>query len=337
MKNRKINAFIIAIITIIILYFLVKDNYKEIYNTIINANISWILLAFLFYIIYQLFQAIPFYLYAKLYDKNISFSFFIYLMVVTNFFNGITPLATGGQPLQVYALHKKGIPTVNSTNIVLQHTIIYEIAVVLWLLFAVIINYVFNLFSLTTPLKILVVTGVTLNIIYLIGLLLASFTKSFNKNIITFIISILSKLRIVKDKSKTIEKWNKSCSDLYESSKVLLKNKGLFILCILLLIIGYTFNYSITYLIIKALNINTVLTYPISLILTCYIYTSSTYLPIPGATGGMEYSFFGYLKNFIAGYYLNVALILWRFITYYLPTMIGAIVFNIYTIKNDKK
>lgn len=60
-----------------------------------------------------------------------------------------------------------------------------------------------------------------------------------------------------------------------------------------------------------------------------YIYIMGCYVPIPGATGGMELGLVGFFGNFISGPILSSLMVLWRFLTYYLPTIIGAIVFNI--------
>ena len=60
-----------------------------------------------------------------------------------------------------------------------------------------------------------------------------------------------------------------------------------------------------------------------------YIYIMGCYVPIPGATGGMEYGFYGFYGNFIDGSELTSLMIIWRFITYYLPTVFGAIIYNI--------
>ena len=68
-----------------------------------------------------------------------------------------------------------------------------------------------------------------------------------------------------------------------------------------------------------------------------YIYIMGCYVPIPGATGGMEYGFMGFFGNFLSGGQLSALMVLWRFITYYLPTIIGAVVFNIGPGKDCKK
>ena len=54
-----------------------------------------------------------------------------------------------------------------------------------------------------------------------------------------------------------------------------------------------------------------------------------SFVPIPGGTGGLEYGYTKFFGNFITGPALNASMLLWRFITYYLGLILGAIAVNI--------
>ena len=54
-----------------------------------------------------------------------------------------------------------------------------------------------------------------------------------------------------------------------------------------------------------------------------------SFVPIPGGTGGLEYGFINFYGNFIKGSVLTAIMITWRFITYYIPMIIGAIAVNV--------
>ena len=334
MKSKKLSSFILIVLTFIVLFLLVKDNYKEIFSVLIHANLFWIIIAIIFYILYLLFQTITFWDFSKIYDKNIKFTYIFYIIIVTNFFNGITPLASGGQPLQVYELHKKNISTVNATNIVIQNSIIYQISLVLWAIIGIIINRTFNLFPVNKILRNMCATGLLLNIILLLFFIIISFSKNFNKKLVNLIINIFEKIKLVKNKNETSIKWNKVCSDFYENSKLLLNNKLLVLKNIIVLTLAFSFFYSIPFFLAYAINCGENLTFITSMIICSYVFLSSNYLPIPGATGGMEYSFINYYKGFVTGFNLNSLLILWRIITYYLPTIIGGLLFTSNSIKH---
>jgi uncharacterized protein (TIRG00374 family) len=53
-----------------------------------------------------------------------------------------------------------------------------------------------------------------------------------------------------------------------------------------------------------------------------------SFVPIPGASGGIEYGFTQFFGNFIGLNMIGAVLIIWRTITYYLGIIIGAILFN---------
>ena len=50
------------------------------------------------------------------------------------------------------------------------------------------------------------------------------------------------------------------------------------------------------------------------------------FIPNPGATGGIEYSFMQLFGNFATGPILSSAMLLWRAVTYFLAMVIGAFV-----------
>lgn len=58
-KNKgKINFVILLIVTILVLYFSLKDNYGAIINEIHKANPIWIIISFLLVICYWFFRSI---------------------------------------------------------------------------------------------------------------------------------------------------------------------------------------------------------------------------------------------------------------------------------------
>lgn len=336
MNKKVISTIILIILTIGVFYYLIKDNYQDIFNSIIHANILFLFVALLLYVIYTVLQAIPFYNFSKMHNYKVSFPFYIYLIVATNFFNGITPLATGGQPLQVYAMHKKNISTVDASNIVIENFILFQFSAVLFGLISLIINSIFHLFNVNPILNNLTIIGFILNFFLLIFVIAVSFNKTFIQNVINFFLNIFYKIKLIKDIQKSKDKWKNTCNEFYENFQILLKNKNILFKNVLILLIAFFFYYSIPLAIIYALGIESNINLVITIIISSYVFLASSYLPVPGATGGMEYAFLGYFSNYIIGYKLNSLLIIWRFITYYLPLIVGGIVFNINSIKNKK-
>ena len=55
----------------------------------------------------------------------------------------------------------------------------------------------------------------------------------------------------------------------------------------------------------------------------------SSFVPLPGATGGIEYAFMSFFGYFITKPTISTVMILWRFMTYYLGILLGAIALTI--------
>ena len=65
---------------------------------------------------------------------------------ITQFFNGITPFSTGGQPMEIYMINEHGISVSRATNFTIQSFIFYQIALVICGFLSVIFNYCFQMF-----------------------------------------------------------------------------------------------------------------------------------------------------------------------------------------------
>ncbi|MBR1416442.1 MAG: flippase-like domain-containing protein [Bacilli bacterium] len=329
MKHAKRNSIIILIITIGILFYILKDDFNSIVKVLQQANLLWLFITILLYFIYFIFDQLSLHNIIKQYNKNFKFQFSLYLGIITKFFNGITPLASGGQPMEVYEMHKKGVSYSNGANIVIQNYIVFQIALVFWAILAIVLNQVMHLFAYIPILKQLTIIGFIINFVILILLFLISFSKNFNKGLVNVIIGFLSKIKLVKDKEKSIEKWNKRCDDYYDNAKLLLQNKKVFIKCTLFQTISLGIYYVLPLFIAWSLNLGDNLNVINTIAASSYIYVMGCYVPIPGASGGMEYAFLGFFGNFLIETPLKALLILWRFLTYYVPTIVGAIIFNV--------
>ena len=62
---------------------------------------------------------------------------------------------------------------------------------------------------------------------------------------------------------------------------------------------------------------------------SAYVYVIGAFVPIPGASGGIEYGFTQFYGNFLNVETTFAVLIIWRFITYYLGIIIGGLLFSL--------
>lgn len=331
--NKKINIIILIIITILVLFFSLKDNFEETITQIFTMNIWYLLIAFILLIIFWLFRSYPIYSFCKKINKDFKYLSAFQLTLRTQFFNAVTPFATGGQPYQIYYLKTVGIDYASSTSIVVENFIVYQIALVVLGILALISNQIFNIFSKVQFLQQLIAIGFITNALVIIVMFLIAFSKKMNKFFISIGINILTKLRIVKDREKKLKEWDENINRFNKSANILLEDKKTFIFNIMCNFLALCCLYLIPLFILYSMGNFNAFNAGVSIVTCAYIMIIGSFVPIPGATGGIEYGFVQFFGNFITGSKLSAMMLVWRFITYYFGMIVGAIALNIKKVK----
>lgn len=325
MKKKFLNYIVLLLVTVLVLFFSLKDNYKETLNVVGSLDKRWLLVAFLLIVCYWFFKAIAFDNIIKKFKKDFRFRNSFKFILQINFFNAITPFSSGGQPFEIYYLKKEKIKMADVTTIVIEQFVVYQVALVLLGLIAIITNNIMHIFPNNSILKNLVTIGFIINTLITVVLFLLAFTTKTNTFIITKVIHLLNKLKIVKDEKAKKEKFTTYIKDLHDGTKKLLENKIEFLSLILSNFVGLICLYLVPLAILYATGDYTSINGLQSIICAAYVMLIGSFVPIPGGTGGLEYGFMQFYGYFIKGSVLTAIMITWRFITYYIPMVIGAI------------
>lgn len=334
MKNKSkiiINLIIIFVVLSLVLYFSLKDNYQEIIDNIKNMDIIWLIISIIILIISRIFSAVSSYQMTKANDYHISLPRAIQINLIIPFFHGVTPFAGGGQPMEIYYLHNEKIPLGKSTNIVLQNFIVYQTALIIISLIAVIYNVIFDLFPANSLIKQLVIIGFIINFLVWLFTLLVSLSKKFNQVILKITLFILKKF----NKPALKEKITRYLSNLHKNATTIIKHKKSSLLSLFANILSLICLYSIPYLVLTGMGI-TNLNIIETIVATSYIMIMGSFVPIPGGTGGLEYGYMYFFNYLIGGSILTSSMLVWRFVSYYLAMIIGAIVLALYRKKENK-
>ena len=330
MKKLKSQSIILVFITAIIMYLLLKDDFPQIVSTILSMKYIYLIIGIVLIVFYWLIKAIALYLISKEYSKTISFKSIFLQTTITQFFNGVTPFSTGGQPMQIYMLNKSKISLAKSTNIVMQEFITYQVALVLYGIFAVLVNYKLEIFNDAVVLKNLVLLGFLINTSICIVMLILSFSKKMSKTLFNIVFKVLSKLKFIGNLDSKKEKWNNRLVEFQESAELFKKNKLLFAKCFILNGIALTCYYVIPYFLIIGIEGTMLITPLTAIVASAYTLIIGSFVPIPGGTGGIEYGFLRFFGVFNTGSTLSAILLVWRFITYYLGIIVGGVAFSFY-------
>lgn len=328
LKGIKKNTFILLMITITVLFLILKDNLKEIIQVISTMNYFFVLIAILFFLLSIILKA--YITYKTVNDnKKISLLEAIKHNLITQFFNGITPFSSGGQPMEIYMLTEHKIKVSHATNITIQNFIFYQTALVIYGVLAVAYNSIFHVFPNIPILRNLVLLGFIVNILVAFGLFFITFSEKTTKKIIHIIIKICHSLKIVKNKEQKIEYWNEKIEEFHDSAKELRKRKRLFIGGVIINLLSLTCLYIVPLFVMYGLHDTTSLNIADTLTSSAYVLIMGAFVPIPGASGGIEFGFLKFFGNFIPDITLKAVLLIWRFITYYFGMIIGALILSL--------
>ncbi|MBR4672343.1 MAG: flippase-like domain-containing protein [Bacilli bacterium] len=336
-KNTK-SIIIILLIMAIVLYFIMKDDFQDIVDNLLSAN-KWLIMVGVILIIgYWLLRALALYIVVKKYKKDIKYSKMLHQILITQFFNGITPFATGGEPMQVYMLNKSGVKVAQATNIIVQEFIMYQAALVLVGLIALILNFAFDICNVNPVLFNLILIGFIINIGVGVISLFISFSKKFSTFLVNFCLKVGIKLRLIKDKEKTTEIWNEKVKEYNASGTMLKENKKLFFTCVFVNLLALIIFYLIPFFVFMSMGQNVGVMEVI--VLSAFILLVGNFVPLPGGSGGIEGAFLEFFKTIIPFVdtreaILKSALIIWRVITYYFGIVIGGVALGFF--KGDEK
>ena len=328
MKNKKIHYIILLIFTVLVLYFSLKDDFAGISSAILKMNPLWLVFAIVLMLIFILFKAVITKTYVNFYREGYTLSQAFRLRVETMFFDGITPFSSGGGPYHIVSLKKAGVRIINGANVMVISSLLYQLSLCTLMTISVLLNLHFNLFKDSITVRNFSIFGYIVCFLVLVCLLLIMFNRKFNESIVKFVIKLLNKVKIVKNKDEVIQKWKDYVDSLNEGSKLIRKDRKSFIKCYIYSLLGLFAYTMIPYTIARGMNITSFGLLE-TFITTSYVLMIGMFVPIPGGTGGMEYSFSNLYSNFIFGPTVNAVMLVWRFLTYYLGIIVGGIMLNV--------
>lgn len=328
MKNTKFRSILLVVLTVGLFWYILKDNFNESINLLLGANIWYLLLILLTYVVYFVIEAYLLYLLINKINNTYSYRQTLELNLMTKFFNGITPFSLGGQPLQVYELSKSKVRVTEALLVVVENFIVLQISMTIMS----VISLVVCLSNGLVPNKflwMLTIIGIFITLISLFMAIFMCVKINYAKKVGKWFIKVLNKIHIIKNKDESYLLWTNKCDEYHTCFKILLKNKMFIIKCVLLNIIYMTIFCMLPFFTFKALNIDVNINMFYSIVLSCFSYLSASFIPIPGATVGMEYAFINYFKMIVVNSIVMPGVLLWRLVSYYIPMILGGILFNI--------
>ena len=335
-KNNKIrkiitNLIIFILLIILTFYLVLKDqDFSQMSSILKTVKKEFILLGILAMCIYVSCEAINIRRILKELEEKVSFFSAIKYTLSGFFFSAITPAASGGQPMEIYYMHKDNISVAHSTLTLLMQLCSFQIISISFGIISAIIHFD----VLKNGLIYLFILGITLNSSALALLVIAIFSKRLSEGLIKFSVKVLKFFRIrnIEEKQEKLEKELAS----YQTSAIYIKeHKLLMVKTLLTTAVQLLAYYSVTYWVYLAFGLNTYNIWQI-LTLQAVLYATVSGIPSPGAVGVSEGGFLGIFRKAFPEATISSAMLLSRGVNFYLLIIVSVIVVIVNTFREKK-
>lgn len=324
MKNngKLIRNFILFILLIIITFavLLKGEDITQILNILGSVKIQYVFIGILCMAIYISCEAINIGRSLKTLNEKSTFIQNLKYSLIGFFFSAITPAASGGQPMQIYYMHKDKISVSNSTLALLLNLTSMQIITIGFALVSLCFNYQY----LNGVLIVFFIVGILLNLSALVLLLIAIISKRLSRGMVHFAEKVLKFFRVKNIDAKK-EKLEKELEQYHESAVYIKQNKKIMIKILLTTLVQFFAYYSVTFWTYKALGMNEANILEITSMQSVLFATVSG-IPSPGAVGVTEGAFTEIFRNIYPGAMMSSAILLNRGINFYFFVIFSGIV-----------
>ena len=256
------------------------------------------------------------------------------ISILGEFYSFITPGATGGQPMQVHRMHRRGIPLGDATGALVAHYLAYHSMLLISDIALGAAHFAFARKQVGVNWPFFVV-GFLFNAMLIAGAVLLSFYQRPIRWLLGKAVALMHRFRI-GNPDRLREKTSEAADAFYKGMHFLLSHpveivkQALFglgrILCMM----------SVIYFIYRGLGLSGI-SYGRIITMGCLQYTSAAYTPLPGASGAQEGIFSVYFDQIFPDELLFSSLLAWRFITYYLVLIVGFIVTTVMGMRDGRE
>lgn len=244
------------------------------------------------------------------------------VVMLGKYYDNVTPAAIGGQPFQIYYMHKhSGLSSGHATSIPIFGMIAGQIG---FLILAIIAFLAGGLMQKSPALATLAWIGLLFYAFWPVMVAGVSFLPKQTTRFLQFCTKVLAKLHIVKNREEALEKIENEVTEYAKSVKMILKTHGIFTATIVLSMVYHIAVAAIPYFVLTAFGGDVGFW---SCLVTTMAVTSAVYfVPTPGNAGAAEGTFYVVFSALSTGY-VFWAMLIWRFFSYYIYIIVGPVIY----------
>lgn len=336
-KGKTLNLIFCAAAFLIMLgYLYFAGEAGGMAEAVANISLPFLGLGVLLMIVYWFLESVCMQMLVNKLVDGFSFAKTVIVVIIGQYFNCITPLSSGGQPMQAYYYHRFGLPLPEAMTTLLCRFIVYQLTLTIYSIIVLFLRY--DYFTNEHPtLMLLVIVGFIGGIVLVGALLMLAFCKNAVIKVTNFCIRLLHKMHLCRHPEERTKKIDESLENTYVHIRYLLTEPLLLIKVSVVTVIQLTVYFSLSYVIYRGFGLGGT-DYLTVISCQAFIYMISSFVPLPGAMGAAEGSYIA----FFGGIYpdpvtMALSTFIWRAYIFYLPIVIGMIATLVVNRKQGKE
>lgn len=316
--------FILATLGLVVVVAFSNNEMTNAWETLFTLDPLWLAAALGCWFCYLLFDALGYHYFLRKQNHGMPVGFTLYISLVGFYYGNITPGASGGQPMQIYYMKKRGVPIGISTSGISMKFMCNQMMTVLFATVLWAANAAFIDVQLAGA-KWAVVIGWIVNFAAVPLILLVALHRPLIQAVVNFGVRVGTRLRLIKDPEVACVRVNTTL-DTYHAS-VLRLGRHPRQIAVQLLLSGLSMLglMSVVICVYQAFGLSGTPWYRL-LTVSFLLFLSASYTPLPGASGAQEGGFLVFYRGLFTSGTIGLALLVWRFMTYYLFLLVGAAV-----------
>lgn len=317
-------ALYIALMTVVVIVVLSCTNeLEQIFEAFGQMETRWLWIAGGCIAVYLLLRMTAMWYYLRRHGCQISLRDVAGVTGAGQFYSAITPSSSGGQPMQVLWLHRRGVPVSLGTACVSVKFLSFQASVLL-------LGGVMGLSRWRMAeeqlygFRWLVVLGYIVNAGLLIAVALTIPRSNALDRLSRWVVGIGAKLRLIKHPEQACARFQSVLSDYRDALRSLFRRPLDAVVIMVLALLQVISYMSVLLCLYRAFGLSGTGDLDI-LTLQLLLFIAAAFVPLPGAAGAQESGFCVFFHGVFPGDTLMAAMVCWRFFSYYL-LLIGGLI-----------
>lgn len=325
MKMKKwLGALVIGAVLLLSLWIVFSSNDpRMVWAALCTLHPGWVAAAFGCWFGFLLLDAVGYCLYYRRHGSPVGLGCALYVTLMGAFYSGVTPGASGGQPMQVYYLKKAGVPVgVGTSGLVVRFALgqlsSVLIVPVIWLIHRDFIN------AQLMGLRFLVWIGWSIHLLGLLVIAAATFFRPAMQKLADWLVAAGAKLHLVRDPAAAGQKLRTTLDHYHTNLLKAVKHPGELLTQLLLSALSVLSLMLVAVCVYYAFGCSGTPWQQV-LAVAYLLYMSAGYNPLPGASGAQEGGFLAFYRGIFAPGQISLAMLVWRLFSYYISLLAGAL------------